>query len=79
MMIGYWFLFSMHGAVYTGVYQNVDGKLETVIEDGYLPISELKDKLHALNQDYVYVGFNIENIAHLLDSEVIENLQVQQS
>ncbi|MEJ7174770.1 tRNA (adenosine(37)-N6)-threonylcarbamoyltransferase complex dimerization subunit type 1 TsaB [Staphylococcus caprae] len=61
-------------AVYTGVYRNVDEKLETVIEDGYLPISELKDKLHALNQDYVYVGFNIENIAHLLDSEVIENL-----
>ncbi|EFS16994.1 MULTISPECIES: tRNA (adenosine(37)-N6)-threonylcarbamoyltransferase complex dimerization subunit type 1 TsaB [Staphylococcus] len=61
-------------AVYTGVYQYVNGELTTIIEDGYLSINDLKDKLHALNQEYVFIGFNLENIKHLLDSEVIESL-----
>ena len=60
--------------VYTGVYQYVNGELTTIIEDGYLSINDLKDKLHALNQEYVFIGFNLENIKHLLDSEVIESL-----
>ena len=29
-------------AVYTGVYQNVDGNITTILEDQYLPIEELK-------------------------------------
>lgn len=29
-------------AVYTGVYQNVDGNITTIIKDQYLPIEELK-------------------------------------
>ena len=29
-------------AVYTSVYQNVDGNLTTILEDRYLPIEELK-------------------------------------
>lgn len=43
-------------AVYTGVYQYVNGELTTIIEDGYLSINDLKDKLHALNQEYVLLG-----------------------
>lgn len=61
-------------AVYTGVYQNVNGKIKTIIEDSYLTIEDLKAKLHALNQAYVFIGFNIEKIEHLLDSEVIQSL-----
>ncbi|QJI69104.1 tRNA (adenosine(37)-N6)-threonylcarbamoyltransferase complex dimerization subunit type 1 TsaB [Staphylococcus haemolyticus] len=43
-------------AVYTGVYQNVDGNITTIIKDQYLPIEELKKQLTEMNQPFLYVG-----------------------
>ena len=50
-------------AVYAGVYQYQDNELIELIE-----------KLHQLNQPYVFVGFHIEKIKHLLDSDIVEQL-----
>ncbi len=61
-------------AVYAGVYQYQDNELITIIDDTYIPIFELIEKLHQLNQPYVFVGFHIEKIKHLLDSDIVEQL-----
>ena len=49
-------------------------ELITIIDDTYIPIFELIEKLHQLNQPYVFVGFHIEKIKHLLDSDIVEQL-----
>ncbi|EHR98410.1 tRNA (adenosine(37)-N6)-threonylcarbamoyltransferase complex dimerization subunit type 1 TsaB [Staphylococcus epidermidis] len=61
-------------AVYAGVYQYQDNELITIIDDTYIPIFELIEKLHQLNQPYVFVGYHTEKIKHLLDSDIIEQL-----
>ena len=47
-------------AVYAGVYQYQDNELITNIDDTYIPIFELIEKLHQLNQPYVFVGYHAE-------------------
>ncbi|WP_436855755.1 tRNA (adenosine(37)-N6)-threonylcarbamoyltransferase complex dimerization subunit type 1 TsaB [Staphylococcus caeli] len=61
-------------AVYTGVYKNIDGKLIQIIEDQYLPISELLTLLHEQNEPYQFVGTDTEKLADLLDSHCVSNL-----
>lgn len=61
-------------AVYAGVYQYQDNELITIIDDTYIPIFELIEKLHQLNQPYVFVGYHTEKIKHLLDSDIVEQL-----
>ncbi|WP_436861236.1 tRNA (adenosine(37)-N6)-threonylcarbamoyltransferase complex dimerization subunit type 1 TsaB [Staphylococcus caeli] len=61
-------------AVYTGVYKNVDGKLIQIVEDQYLPISELLTLLHEQNEPYQFVGTDTEKLGDLLDSHCVPNI-----
>lgn len=61
-------------AVYTGVYQNVDGNLTTILEDQYLPIEELKKQLTEMNQPFLYVGRDADKLSEHLCGEIKNNL-----
>ena len=61
-------------AVYAGIYQQKNGLLETVLDDQYISINDLKQKLHELNQPYVYIGEDTVKLAHLIDAEGINQL-----
>lgn len=61
-------------AVYAGIYQQKNGLLETVLDDQYISINDLKQKLHELNQPYVYIGEDTVKLAHLIDGEGINQL-----
>ncbi|QJX55640.1 tRNA (adenosine(37)-N6)-threonylcarbamoyltransferase complex dimerization subunit type 1 TsaB [Staphylococcus warneri] len=61
-------------AVYAGIYQQKNGLLETVLDDQYISINDLKQKLHELNQPYVYIGEDTVKLAHLIDAEEINQL-----
>lgn len=60
-------------AVYAGIYQQKNGLLETVLDDQYISINDLKQKLHELNQPYVYIGEDTVKLAHLIDGEGINH------
>ncbi|MDU4020348.1 MAG: tRNA (adenosine(37)-N6)-threonylcarbamoyltransferase complex dimerization subunit type 1 TsaB [Staphylococcus epidermidis] len=57
-------------AVYAGVYQYQDNELITIIDDTYIPIFELIEKLHQLNQPYVFVGEDTEKLSELLHGDI---------
>lgn len=61
-------------AVYTGVYQNVDGNITTIIKDQYLPIEELKKQLTEMNQPFLYVGRDADKLSENLGGEIKNNL-----
>lgn len=62
-------------AVYTGIYQRqTDGTLETILEDQYISIEDLKSKLHELNQKYLFIGQDTTKLSHLLEGECIDQL-----
>lgn len=61
-------------AVYTGVYQNVDGNITTILEDQYLPIEELKKQLTKMNQPFLYVGRDADKLSEHLGGEIKNNL-----
>ncbi|WP_085060374.1 tRNA (adenosine(37)-N6)-threonylcarbamoyltransferase complex dimerization subunit type 1 TsaB [Staphylococcus haemolyticus] len=61
-------------AVYTGVYQNVDGNITTILEDQYLPIEELKKQLTKMNQPFLYVGRDADKLSEQLGGEIKNNL-----
>ncbi|WP_251518332.1 MULTISPECIES: tRNA (adenosine(37)-N6)-threonylcarbamoyltransferase complex dimerization subunit type 1 TsaB [Staphylococcus] len=61
-------------AVYTGVYQNHSGQMKQIIEDQYLPITDLLTILHDQQQPYVFVGQDAKQLESLIDGEYISNL-----
>lgn len=61
-------------AVYTGVYQYQSGQLKQIIEDQYLPITDLLTILHDQHQPYVFVGRDAKQLESLIDSDYISNL-----
>ncbi|MCE5039067.1 tRNA (adenosine(37)-N6)-threonylcarbamoyltransferase complex dimerization subunit type 1 TsaB [Staphylococcus auricularis] len=61
-------------AVYTGVYQYQAGELVIVMPDQYMPIETLINTLHDMQQDYVFVGYEVEKLSGQLDAEMIEQL-----
>ena len=60
-------------------YINKNGILETVLDDQYISINDLKQKLHELNQPYVYIGEDTVKLAHLIDAEGLINYHKRQS
>ncbi|WP_213406320.1 tRNA (adenosine(37)-N6)-threonylcarbamoyltransferase complex dimerization subunit type 1 TsaB [Staphylococcus pasteuri] len=62
-------------AVYTGIYQRQsDGTLETILEDQYISIEDLKSKLHEFNQKYLFIGQDTSKLSHLLEGDYIDQL-----
>lgn len=61
-------------AVYAGVYQYNDHQLTEILTEGYYTIEELLEKLHAFNQDYVFVGQDAVKLSDLLDHTCLERL-----
>ncbi|MCD8845037.1 tRNA (adenosine(37)-N6)-threonylcarbamoyltransferase complex dimerization subunit type 1 TsaB [Staphylococcus gallinarum] len=61
-------------AVYTGVYKYVDQQLVTVIEDQYLPITQLLQALHELGEDYTFVGPDTDHLQIHLDGKCVANI-----
>lgn len=61
-------------AVYAGIYQRKNGILETVLDDQYISINDLKLKLHELDQPHVFIGEDTVKLEHLLDAKGINQL-----
>jgi len=61
-------------AVYTGVYQYVDGQLRTILEDQYISIKELLDWLNKHQQSYLFIGTDAEKLAEQLNDDIQANL-----
>ena len=61
-------------AVYTGVYRYTEGQLESVLDDQYMTIEDLNMYLNESEQDYVFVGNDLEKVEPLLDGKVIITL-----
>ncbi|MBY6181167.1 tRNA (adenosine(37)-N6)-threonylcarbamoyltransferase complex dimerization subunit type 1 TsaB [Staphylococcus warneri] len=61
-------------AVYAGIYQRKNGILETVLDDQYISINDLKLKLHELDQPNVFIGEDTVKLEHLLDAKGINQL-----
>nr|WP_241864536.1 tRNA (adenosine(37)-N6)-threonylcarbamoyltransferase complex dimerization subunit type 1 TsaB [Staphylococcus massiliensis] len=60
--------------VYAGAYQFKDGHFETIIEDQYIAIKDLNDKLQSLNDDYIFVGHDTTDLEDLLDGPTLHQL-----
>ncbi|BGE81958.1 tRNA (adenosine(37)-N6)-threonylcarbamoyltransferase complex dimerization subunit type 1 TsaB [Staphylococcus petrasii] len=61
-------------AVYTGVYQYVDGELRTILEDQYISIKDLLDWLNEQHHSYLFIGTDAEKLAEQLNGDIQANL-----
>lgn len=61
-------------AVYTGVYKMVNQQLVNIIEDQYLSINQLLQELHALGENYTFVGPDTEQLQTHLDGKCVTNI-----
>ncbi|MCJ1655956.1 tRNA (adenosine(37)-N6)-threonylcarbamoyltransferase complex dimerization subunit type 1 TsaB [Staphylococcus sp. NRL 16/872] len=61
-------------AVYTGVYQYIDGELRTILEDQYISTKDLLDWLNEQHQSYLFIGTDAEKLANQLKGDIQANL-----
>ncbi|SNV76593.1 Inactive protein of metal-dependent protease family, putative molecular chaperone [Staphylococcus simiae] len=61
-------------AVYAGIYQWQDQQLVSLMEDQYITIEALLERVQSYDQPYAFIGRDTQSLADLLDGEKIDQL-----